>query len=186
MKSRYMFVLATMVATLILVGCGAGQTATPGEFPSGEGCDEGPEGTIPMINQDHGYCLRYLDGFEESYPNKDEAVLSGPVPSTGTQAQVFIMVSNAEGKTAQQIADGIMAEAQVINPNVTQSNITFAGEPAVMLDGVPGQDFSRQVIVVSGERAYQLSFVPWDETAASFSQLEKLYNTILTTFEFHP
>jgi hypothetical protein len=187
--------ISMLAAAVVLVSgaCGASPTAsptaepttTPTEVSSGEGCENGPAGTVPLINQDHGYCLRYTEGFEVSYPTKDDTALIGPVVEGGARALIYITVSAASGQTAQQIAEPVIEEASPLIPNLPVSEITFAGEPAVMIDGLPGQDVTRKVIVVHGERAYILSLSPWTKADPSFSLLEEAYNTIAATFEFH-
>ena len=56
--------------------------------------------------------------------------------------------------------------------------VTLGYEPAVRLDGVPGQNLSRQVIVVHDGRAYKLVFVLADEAQGEvYHEMEALYDS---------
>jgi hypothetical protein len=69
--------------------------------------------------------------------------------------------------------------------NVSLEAGLIGGEPAVMLDGMPGQHLSRQVVVVHGGRLYRLTFVPSDRSLAeSYEQMEHLYASVLDSFRF--
>lgn len=163
--------------------------AVPGEFDSGEGCAEGPEGSIPMINQDHGYCLRYLEGFTEEYPSATMAALIGQTPlQEPNHSQLYIEVTPAEGRSADEVADAIVADVASALPGheVARTPITLSGEPAVLLENMPGQEFSRQIIAVHGDRLYKLTFAPWNNDGSRIAeQLGELYGIVLETFEFH-
>jgi hypothetical protein len=40
------------------------------------------------------------------------------------------------------------------------------------------------VVVIHGDLLYILTFVPWSETAEEFPRVEKLHDTVISTFEF--
>jgi hypothetical protein len=53
------------------------------------------------------------------------------------------------------------------------------------LENVPGQDVSRQALVVHGDRVYKLTFVPADQAAGEvYAQMEALYTTVVNSFRF--
>ena len=65
--------------------------------------------------------------------------------------------------------------------------VTIGYEPAARLDGVPGQDLSRQVIAVHDGRAYKLVFVPADEAQGDvYHEMEALYELAVRSFRFLP
>ena len=164
-------------------------TSTPGSFDSGEGCAKGPEGTIPLINQDHGYCVRYLEGFTESYPTFAITKLVGQTPAQeSNHAELHIEMTPSEDRTADMVADELLAEyaSSVPGSNVVRSAITLGDEAAVLLESVPGQDMSRKVIAVYGERLFILTFLPWNKDSSIVSQqLVELYSMVVETWEFH-
>ncbi len=57
------------------------------------------------------------------------------------------------------------------------------GEPANQFDQVPGQDLSRQVLMVHNGRLYTLTFIPDDPDAgAAYDEMQLLYDTVMDSF----
>jgi hypothetical protein len=64
---------------------------------------------------------------------------------------------------------------------------TLAGEAAVVLDHLPGQDFNRRVLVLHQGRLYHFFFTPVDPGMADvFQKMEAFYGTIIGSFRFIP
>lgn len=101
-------------------------------------------------------------------------------------ANLIIEMENANGRTPSQIADELIAEAETAGPGIEiqRTDLTVSGEQAVMLEGVPGVDASRIVVLIHADRLYRLMFVPWDETREEFTGVENLYNTAIDSFTF--
>ena len=67
-----------------------------------------------------------------------------------------------------------------------RSNATIAGQEAVVLDGVPGQDINRQIMIVRNGRLYQLTFVPASEDAGEvYARMEQLYQKVVDSLNFY-
>jgi hypothetical protein len=98
-------------------------------------------------------------------------------------ANGFVDVTEAGGQTLAEAADAIAAQANPDIP-VQRSEIAVGGEPAIQLDDIYAADVYRKVVVLHGDRLYVLTFVPWSESAEGFPRVEKLYESILSTFEF--
>lgn len=65
------------------------------------------------------------------------------------------------------------------------SGLHVGYEPAWVLENMPGQEVSRQVIVVHDGRLYKLTFVPADTRADEiYTQIESLYTTVIDSFRF--
>jgi hypothetical protein len=58
--------------------------------------------------------------------------------------------------------------------DIQRSNAEIAGQPAVILDNVPGQNLNRRVLIVHNDRLYDLTFAPLDH-----AELETFYQTII-------
>ncbi len=70
---------------------------------------------------------------------------------------------------------------------IERSVISVGGEDAVVLDGLPGQDINRQVVVVHGDRLYHLTFVPASADYGDlYAQMETLYSTAIDSLAFVP
>ena len=100
-------------------------------------------------------------------------------------ALVMVNVEAASGRTAAQVADEKIAEAGD-GFNITRSEIMINGKQAVVVDGLPAQDPWREVFIVDNDRLYILFFEPWTPNAEWFSELEKLYSSVIDSFHVFP
>ena len=138
-----------------------------------------------FINTDDGYCLLYP---AEDTPNPLYLIvinpngLAGDVPG---DAWVQVSADEASGRSAEQVANEQIAEAGE-GFNITRDEILIDGKQAIVVDGLPGPDSWRKVFIVANDHLYTLLFLPWAPNADGFSQLEKLYSTVINTFHFLP
>ena len=140
-----------------------------------------------FMNADDGYCLLY--------PMKNTAlppymVVINPNGISGGDflpgdALVRVSMEAASGHTAAQVADEKIAEAGE-GFNITRSEILIDGKQAIVVDGLPAQDSSREVFIVDNDRLYILFFEPWAPTADWFSELENLYSSVIASFHILP
>ena len=89
-----------------------------------------------------------------------------------TEPRVYIAVSSAGGRGADEVADEIAATFAGFEIERSQEKIS--GHQAVILDDVPGQDLNRRVLIVANDRLYDLTFAPLDHEA-----MESFYDTIV-------
>ena len=138
-----------------------------------------------FTNAEDGYCLLY-PAEDTTIPPAliviDPTGMPGDMPGN---AWMQIITENASGRTAAQVADSQIAEAGE-GFNITRSEILMDGKTAVVVDGLPGQDPSRKVFIVGNDRLYTFFFTPWVPNAEGFSQLEKLYTTVVDSFHLLP
>jgi hypothetical protein len=150
-------------------------------------CPANDPDTSPYYSLDDGYCLSYPTEWAVDKPIEHETVFVGPLPETGDRARVFIEVEGAAGRTASQVADALVTEVHSTLPGfpIARSEIVIGGESAVLLDGMPGQEISRQIVVVHGERLYSLTFVPADrQVGQAYTQMEAIYTALADSFVF--
>jgi hypothetical protein len=97
----------------------------------------------------------------------------------------LIEVSDAGGRTAGEIADEAVAQAGF---EIERSTMSIAGERAVVLNGVPGQDLLRDVLIVHDDRLYRLRFVqPYpDDPPETVERFETLYDMVIGSLTFLP
>jgi hypothetical protein len=102
-------------------------------------------------------------------------------------ASAFIEVEDAAGRTADQVADQSIADAEVAVPGleIQRESLTVAGEPGVALEGLPGVGPTRWIGFVHGGRLYEL-ILGWDEASEDFPRMKTLHDTIITSFTFMP
>jgi hypothetical protein len=152
-------------------------------------CPEPMEGTQLLMNEEHGYCLLHPAQYNVLY-RPMETCLAGVVNSMECQFITFvglgpnagISVDEASGRTASQVADAEIA-ALGSDFNIERTDLSIGGEPAVLMDGIPGQDIVRKVVVIHNDLLYTLSFTPWN---MNHTATVNLYTTIVNSLHFLP
>jgi hypothetical protein len=168
---------------LAVAGCGLGSQPVvggPGACPSASG------NTQLLRSDEHRYCLLHPKGYTTTEPNPQETVIANGTLPDAEHPRATISVHNANGSTASEIAAGIVAdaEASLSDWSVRQSASIVGGETAIVLDNLPGQDISRQVIVVRDDQVYNLSFVPTGTETSP--EMDELYKSVVDSFRFIP
>jgi hypothetical protein len=151
-------------------------------------CSTSTDGVKPLSNAENSYCLLYPAAYSTTI--KDYIVINptnlpGDMPG---DSWVSIKMENAAGRSADQISFAKITEAG-LGFNITRYVINIDNEQAIVVDGLPGQDSSRKVYVVHGDRLYTFSFEPWypaPEGSAQLTPLEDLYAMLMQTFRFLP
>lgn len=194
LPSRFigLFLLGMAFTLFACTAAPATPTSVPTLLPTPTLIDEsgcpGPSGVIQLLtNEEHGYCLLVQDGYARVDPLPEEVCLvAGGASIACHSADLIIQVENAAGRTPSQVADEMIVEAQVAAPGieVQRTDLTVSGEQAVMLEGIPGVDVSRIILIVHADRLYKLTFVPWDETREEFTRVENLYDLVINSFTF--
>ena len=177
-----------LTGLIMLAVAGCGLVSRPAGSGPGD-CPSPAADTQPLKNEAHGYCLLYPAGYKAEQPNPQETVISAGSLLDVENPRITIEVTDAGGRAASEIAGGIVAEVKTSLPSwgVRQSATQVGGETAIVLDHLPGQDISRQVVAVHTGRLYLLTFVPADPAEAdAYLAMDKLYKTALESFRFTP
>ena len=161
-------------------------TETPASSASTGACPSETADLKLFMNAEYGFCLLYPAEDSIGLPaliiiNPNGAV-GGDMPG---DAWAQITVEDASGRTVAQVADEKIAEAGE-GFNITRSEILIDGKQAIVVDGRPAQDPSREVFIVDNDRLYTLYFLPWDPRADWSSELEKLYSSVIASFHVLP
>ena len=184
MSKKQLLILIAMAAMLVLAACSSMGDPT-------KGCPSPTADTKLLMNEEHGYCLLHPIEYNVVYPPM-ERCLAYTVNSMECQFVTFagtdggpnsgISVDEASGRTASQVAD---AEIAFLGPDfdIQRTDLAIDGEPAVMMDGLPGQDIVRKVVIVHNDLLYTLSFTPWDKNDTA---LVNHYTTIVNSLHFLP
>ena len=152
---------------------------TPAEAAA---CPTATDDTYLLRNPQHGYCLLYPVTHKVERPNADEVnlVIGGLLNTTDPRANIRVV--SGDGVTAESFADDIVTSFEGFE--IARSETTVAGEPAVVLDNVPGQDINRQVIFSHEDRLYHIYFSPVDQ--ANPDTLDTFTHVVLESFTFMP
>src|SRR3990170_2881419 len=202
------FFLLVMVALLALTACAPRPTPTaissttsappatpaptptvpPTPMPTAEPrCPEPKEGTQLLTHEEDGYCFLYPDGLLR-VDSSEHAVCLVPEGATqGCQNLVAaVEVTDAEGRTAAQIADDRMVREGGFGPERTGSSI--AGVAGVEIPVVAGEGLTRELLFVREDRLYPLKFAlpdPADPPEVG-DALVHLFNTVTESFTWPP
>ena len=132
------------------------------------------------------YCLAYPAEYKVEQPSASEIVLVIGGLLDAANPRVHINVTDAAGGvTADTAADRVAAEFKDFKLDRTVR--TVAGEPAVVLDRIPGQEINRRVLFVQDGLLYDLMFAPADPAAGdAFKGMEALQGQVLGSFAFLP
>lgn len=153
------------------------RTATSGFAPepvTGP-CPEARDDLATVRDFTKGFCLLVPATYTVFDPTPTEIVLAKESLLNVTEPRLSIVVTAAAGRTAEQVADEIEAEMQ--NFAIKRSTAEVAGQPAVILNEMPGQDLNRRVLIVQNDRLYDLTFAPLDHP-----EIEAFYQAIISDF----
>ena len=152
------------------------------EEPAAVACPEATDSTYLLRDPRHGFCLLYPVTHKVERPNSQEVILVvGGLLNAG-DPRAMIRVTPGEGRAAADTADEIVAGFEGFE--IARSETTVAGEPAVVLDNLPGQDINRRVIFTHEDRLYDIYFSPID--SANPAPLDAFVEGILGSFTFMP
>jgi hypothetical protein len=200
---RKLFILLMSVTALMIAACspsGAGEpisgeqptigaatpaatdTTTPTDAPEMAECPEATDDTYLLRNPQHGYCLLYPATHKIERPNPEEVNIVVGSLLNATDPRVNIRAISGGDQTAAAYADEIVAGFEGFE--IIRSEATVAGETAVVLDNVPGQDINRQMIFTHGDMLYHLLFIPVNPDAPE--ALDAFAQGILESFTFIP
>ena len=166
--------------------------ATQPEIPAPEtsplsamGC---PMGTVEaqtqsLVDEARGFCLLYpaTHTVEQIDSGNTEIVLGTLM--NHIDPRVSIVVEELGGRSLQQAVDEFLAGYEGFD--IAQTPMSVGGENAVQLDNIPGQDYSRKVMVAHDGFLYQVSIAPYDPAqTGTIAQAEELSKVVIDSFRF--
>ena len=175
--------LILMVLFVVQIACGTTPAVQEPATPTSNACPTETADLKLYTNAQDGYCLLYPAAYALREPR---FIVINPTNAPGDSlgdAWMAMTVEPASGRTAAQVADEAIA-AVGSGFNITRTETLVDNAQAIIIDGLPGQDSSRMVFVVSHDRLYVLTFLPWYPTADKSSPLEKLFDVIMSSLEF--
>jgi hypothetical protein len=142
--------------------------------------------TAELFSSDQlGLCFSYPQGYTQLPYDDTVEIVAPELPGSDLRGLFWLERSDAYDRTAEVIADQDMKAAGI--PSVGRSFVTLDGQPAVVLDGMPGQDLQRRVYVVHDGTLYVLAFMPTrSENKAASDQMEALYTAVTSSWAWSP
>lgn len=143
------------------------------------------------VNNLFGYCFAYPEGFSVQVDNPLAPVIVGPALEENPDPLFASLAVSTrpvpEGADLGGLVSGFLGQniiSQLPMP-VQRTQVSLGGEPAEVLEGIPGRLSARVVIALHGPMVYQLYLHPTGIEVAA-ADLEGLYQKVMDTFAFFP
>jgi hypothetical protein len=142
------------------------------------------------VNAFDGYCFAYPSRFELKTAPTGQPQLYGPALDSNLDPvrasmgwEVEVAVKDAQ---LSEIVDRYLQQfAGMDLPAITRSPIELGGEPAEMLEVVPGREGSRDVFMLHDGTLYHFMFMPSvRDFVQAKNDVEVLYNAVTQSFTF--
>lgn len=148
-------------------------------------CPVPGDGQLLLRNETHGYCLLYPAEYTVVQNNPDVADLVIGDVMNHTDPRLSVAVSQAEGKTLAEITTQFETNYAPPGFEIVSQAISVAGEEAILLDNLPGQDLNRRMAFLHQGKLYSLFITPLgDEGSDTRRQAEALNQLALESFSF--
>jgi len=192
--ARRAFLFLATAVLLSLAACGGEEPTPPPTSGAGGGklpekCAPTSEANAAYASTTGRYCFQYLARFKLSETAPGSVVLSGPALGEGPESiEASLSVQTlgpAKGRTASQLADAELALSPGVE--VARSSSTLGGEPAEVMEGLPGRTNSRQLFVVYADTGYRLILQPVDEAfPQATGDVQAVWDSVTSSFTFLP
>lgn len=132
-----------------------------------------------------GLCFSYPRGYTQVLTSGTVEIAAPDLPGSDVKGLFWLETSDAYDRTAEVIASQDLTFAEGLNVGTWTEDL--AGETAVVLDGMPGQELQRRVYAVHQGDLYVLAFWPaLSENQEAAAQMEALYNAVIHTWTWSP
>ncbi len=161
----------------------------PAEMVESTACDS--ESDWVFSSEEGSYCFVYPEDYcwlpgQDALTNTFVSVASEdaernrcpdePLILHGDVVWVSVVVTPANG---QSLAEAIISYTEVPEDfGLEIEEVMLAGETAVQINNMPGQDISRVLFTIHKDQLYQLTFVP--------AGADRLYEQVTSSFQFLP
>jgi hypothetical protein len=153
----------------------------------------GPEacmmaGTSLVYSPEDGYCFAYPLRFHRT-DQRGPIAIYGPAYGSGPEplyASLTVEISLlADSQNLDEVVTDFLAGLGDVPMPQTRLVIDVAGQPALMLEVVPGMLGSRDVFFIHNQQLFHLTFWPAPAVASdTAADVEDLYRTVLESWNF--
>ncbi len=161
---------------------------TGASLVAGPECPEPVENSMIYTNEPAGYCLLVPATYTAQETNPSEMAFFVGTIQDVTHARMFITTEDANGRSLVDVSTAKETEVETAMPGfdvMWSFGYALDGVPANQFDQLPGQDLSREVVMVHDGRIYTLTFIPDDPSAGdAYTEMETLYNMVMDSFSF--
>jgi len=144
--------------------------------------------TSLIYSPEDGYCFAYPLRFHRT-DERGPIAIYGPAYGSGPEplyASLTIEISPLpDGQNLDGAVNDFLAQFGNVPMPETRLSIMVGGEPALMLEVVPGMLGSRDVFFIHSQQLFHLTFWPAPSVASdTAADVEDLYQTVLTSWSF--
>jgi hypothetical protein len=164
------------------------ETPTPALDADGVPATCRVDGLSTYADTANGFCFAYPTTFEATVNEAGNPLVVGPPLDSSVEplrASLLVEVEvAAQDKTLTEIVDGYVAQfADLDVPAIERTPIELAGQPAELLEGVPGREGSRDIFMVREGTLFHLMFMPSvRDFPQAASDVQLLATTVVATF----
>ena len=150
------------------------------------------QGKLTYTHPADRYCFAYPTRFKLEQAPTGQPILYGPALESSPdplRASLAVEVEVAvRDKSLAQIVDGYVSQfAKLPLPPIQRTKIQLGGEPAEMLEVVPGREGSRDVFMLHDGTLFHLMFMPSvRDFPKAKADVEELYQAVVTSFSLLP
>jgi hypothetical protein len=147
-----------------------------------------PPGTAPIYSPEDGYCFAYPVRFHRT-DERGPINIYGPAHGPGPEplyAWLAVEISALQpGQTLASSVEAFLAQFNGLPLPERRETVEIGGEPAELLEVVPGMLGSRDLFFVHGGKLFHLVFWPAPAvTSETAADVEELYETVRQNFHF--
>ncbi len=137
-----------------------------------------------FLREMHGYCLLYPATHTVVEQDADNInIVLGDIMNH-IDPRISISVESADGRTINDVA------AQIISDYAVEGEaqyVTVSGFDALMIDQVPGQDFSRVIVIADNGLIFRITIAPMGDAGSDVREsAEALYFLVIDSFRTFP
>jgi len=188
MKNSSFLNVLLLFALLVLVSCStADESETQVEIGDNKvsvaECSEATTGLHQLVYASQGICFLYPDNYDVFQGEDGGLTLYvGSLLNTEAPVASFTFAGPSDRSLEDVVAERL---ASFSLPTGSEQRITLGGEPAILLDNLPGQDTNRRVLTMHAKLVYELivSRIGPDYGKVG-EQAEVLFDQIIGSFKF--
>jgi hypothetical protein len=165
-------------------------TFLPATFEAAlSGCPLSGAATTRYLKLEDGYCLLYPASFRvgDVYP----AVTSfyGQPMGVGVEPQrvglTVLIEGNANGRPVVDVVEDKLGELLAQGIPLTDTEGTLGGEPAIVIEGVPGRFGTRQMYAIHNDLIFHVTVYPIDPALPqAAADVQSVWSLVTATFTF--
>lgn len=137
-----------------------------------------------------GFCLYIPSNYVFGETGEESALIRAVSPDAETLPQLMIEVADLETESAAQLTDELIREMNALTGQPVSIALYTIGDGDTlvkMIDGAPGYELERLMIVDHGDRQYRLIFTPYNPAQPELTGAMDAFITQVTqSFRFLP